>query len=90
MPQKSFFERIKQYVRIELVPDWKQFWKMASIWVYIIIGAMPDIYAGLTAAGLLDEGSLPSSVIYAIRTLAAVGIIARLIKQKSLEANTSI
>ena len=90
MSQKSFLSHIKDYINIELVPEWKQFWKMASFWVYVVIGAMPDIYSGLTAAGLLDEGALPPFVVYVIRGLAAVGIIARLIKQKSLEAPTSV
>jgi DMSO reductase anchor subunit len=90
MSQKSFLSHIKDYIHIELVPEWKQFWKMASFWVYVVIGAMPDIYAGLTAAGLLDEGALPTFVVYSIRVLAAIGIIARLIKQKSLEAPTSV
>ena len=85
MSQKTLFERVKGFFHLELIPEWKKFWKMTSVWFILLMGALPDIYTGLSSMGLLTEEALPAFVVYAIRTLAAMAVIARIVKQRSLE-----
>lgn len=68
--------------RIELIEQWKHAWKMTSVWVFIIVGAFPDIYNAVVAAGLHDQ--LPPVAANCLRGLAIVGIGLRVIKQKAL------
>lgn len=70
--------------KIELITNWRHAWKMASVWVFIVIGAFPDIYNAVVAAGLHDQ--LPPMFVNALRILSVVGIGSRIIKQKVLEA----
>lgn len=69
---------------IPLIDNWRQCWKLASVQVYVLIAAMPDIYNAVAALGWIDQ--LPVTAMWAVRILAAIGIAARVIKQKSTEA----
>lgn len=68
--------------KIELIANWKHAWKMTSVWVFIIVGAFPDIYNAVVAAGFHDE--LPPLAANCLRGMAIVGIGLRVIKQKAL------
>ena len=65
--------------RIEMIAQWKHAWKFTSVWVFLVIGAFPDIYNAVIAAGLHDE--IPESAKMYLRGLAVIGIALRLIKQ---------
>ena len=65
--------------RIEIIAQWKHAWKLTSVWVFLVIGAFPDIYNAVIAAGLHDE--IPESAKMYLRGLAVIGIALRLIKQ---------
>lgn len=65
-----------------LIDNWRKAWKMASVWVYGLIFAMPDVYNGLASVGVLDH--LPVGAVWTIRGLAVLGMAARLVKQKSV------
>lgn len=67
---------------MKLIENWREAWKMASVWVYTLIFAMPDVYNGLASVGVLDH--LPVGAVWAIRGLAVLGMAARLVKQKSV------
>lgn len=66
-----------------LVDDWKDAWKKLSVWAFIVIGAMPDIYSGIQSLGWLDDKAVPQSFVWTIRVLAGVGIAVRLVKQQA-------
>lgn len=66
-----------------LIDNWHKAWKMFSFWIFVAIGAFPDIYSAVVALGWSDE--LPDAAKWALRAMAVIGISARLIKQKSLE-----
>lgn len=66
-----------------LIEDWRQAWKKFSVWAFIVIGAMPDIYSGVQALGWLEDKAVPASFVWTIRVLAGVGIAVRLIKQQA-------
>lgn len=65
--------------KIEVIVHWRHAWKLTSVWVFVVIGAFPDIYNAVVAAGLHDE--LPDTAKICLRVLAVVGIALRLIKQ---------
>ena len=49
----------------------------------MLIMAMPDIYNAVAALGWIEQ--LPEPAMWVVRGLAAAGIAARIIKQKSVE-----
>lgn len=65
-----------------LIAQWRHAWKLASVWVFLVIGVFPDIYNAVIAAGLHDE--LPESAKYCLRVLAILGIALRLINQQAV------
>lgn len=69
----------KSAKRVQLISHWKHSWKLTSVWVFLVIGAFPDIYNAVIAAGLHDSLSDPAKMW--LRGLAVVGIALRLIKQ---------
>lgn len=69
--------------KLQLIAEWKHAWKLTSVWVFLAIGAFPDIYNAVIAAGLHDE--LPDTAKACLRALAILGIALRLIKQKAVE-----
>lgn len=68
---------------IPLIDNWRQCWRLASVQVYMLIAAMPDIYNAVAALGWIDQ--LPAAAMWIVRALAALGIAARVIKQKNAE-----
>lgn len=66
-----------------LIDDWKDALRKLSVWAFIVIGAMPDIYAGVQGLGWLDDKAVPQSFVWTIRILAALGIALRLVKQQA-------
>ena len=73
---------IRKLANKHLILQWRQAWKLTSVWVFLIIGALPDIYNGVVAAGLHDE--LPEPAKNCLRVLAILGIAFRLIKQNAI------
>lgn len=67
---------------IKLIAQWKHGWKLTSVWVFLIVGAFPDIYNALISAGLHDQ--LPETAKLWLRSLAALGIVLRLIRQQAV------
>ena len=68
---------------MKLIDNWRQCWKMASVQVYVLIAAMPDVYNAIAALGWVEQ--LPGPAMWTVRGLAAAGIAARIIKQKNVE-----
>jgi hypothetical protein len=67
-------------IRSLFINDVRKLFKFASTWVFLVIGAAPDIYNNLSAAGLID--AVPDKFKWGIRGLAMAGIAARAVKQK--------
>ena len=67
-------------MKINLINDYKFFYKKFSVWFFIIIGVAPDFYNIVMSTGLLDKA--PELLIWIIRTLSMAGLFSRLIKQK--------
>lgn len=69
-----------------LIEEWRHGWKLLSVWVFALIGASPDIYAGIVAMGWLEDPAVPQSFVWGLRGMAALGIMARFIKQSRAES----
>lgn len=65
-----------------LVDEWRQAWKLLSVWAFIVIGIAPDLYSGVAAMGWLNDASVPPAFVWTLRSLAVAGIAVRLIRQK--------
>lgn len=73
---------------IQLIDNWRQCLKLASVQVYVLIAAMPDIYNAIAVLGWVEQ--LPGPAMWTVRGLAASGIAARIIKQKSVEVKNGL
>lgn len=65
-----------------LIADAGKFWKFGTTWVFVLIGAMPDIYNGIASMGWVDE--VPDKFKWILRGMAASGIVIRVLKQRRL------
>jgi hypothetical protein len=74
-------------MKINLIDDYKSFYKKFSVWFFIVIGVAPDFYNAVMSSGLLDQA--PAPLIWIIRSLSMAGLFSRLIKQKQGENNES-
>lgn len=63
----------------------KEAWKLWSVQIFVLIAAIPDIYNAVANLGWLDE--TPPELKWVIRSLAVVGIVARIVKQKKVDEN---
>lgn len=71
---------------MQLVAEWKKFYKMASFWAFVAIGCMPELYAIAVQYQIfgLDQ-DLPTVFARLINVAAGLGVMSRLVKQKALE-----
>jgi uncharacterized membrane protein YkvA (DUF1232 family) len=68
---------------MKLIDEARQAYKLLSVWAFIVIGAMPDVYAGIQGLGWLDDKAVPPVFVWTIRIGAAVGVALRLVKQQA-------
>lgn len=64
-----------------LIDEWNKAYKLLSFWAFVAIGALPDAWAGIQAAGLANLDSIPESFKWTVRVAAAIGIYLRLVRQ---------
>lgn len=68
-------------IKIELIGDWKQAWKYYSVWIYVFIGALPDIFDLAVKMDLLGGEGTPDALNYCIKLFSFAGVVMRLVKQ---------
>lgn len=73
---------LKKFVP-ELVDDARDAWKWLSVWMFALIGVMPDAYEAANALGLFDTTALPEQYKWLMRIMALAGIYFRLVRQKA-------
>jgi hypothetical protein len=74
-------------MKFELIENWKTFYKMYSMWAFVILGLTPDLYNLAVQYHMVDGSSAPAALAGMINTLAFAGAALRLVKQKKLEAD---
>lgn len=77
----SLRERLAK-LEAHLVAEWRQAWKMLSVWAFLLLGAAPDLHSAVVAMGWLEDADTPAAVKWSIRGLAVAGIAFRLIRQQ--------
>ncbi len=76
-------------MKFELIEDWKTFYKMYSMWAFVILGITPDLYNLAVQYHIVDGGNAPAALAGMINTLAFAGAALRLVKQKKMEADVA-
>ncbi|WP_045769536.1 hypothetical protein [Xanthomonas albilineans] len=71
---------------MRLIDDWHRAYRLASVQVFAAIALLPDAYNGIAALGWLDE--LPGPAKWTIRAAGAIGVIARLVRQRNTESKS--
>lgn len=59
--------------------------KQYSTWALAVILAAPELYQMAAMAGMLTDEAMPQSLMWTIRGVAGVGLIAKFIKQQKPE-----
>ncbi len=59
--------------------------KQYSTWALAVIVAAPELYQMAAMAGMLTDSEMPQSLMWTIRGVAGVGLIAKFIKQQKPE-----
>jgi len=76
--------------KIELIDEARKWYRLYSVWFFVVLGALPDIYNAVVAAGLLEgifpaESKVPALFSRLVNLIALAGLISRMVKQKKLE-----
>ena len=75
--------------RVSLIPQGvqsvKTVVKQYSTWALAVIVAAPELYQMAAMAGMLADEAMPQSLMWTIRGVAGVGLIAKFIKQQKPE-----
>lgn len=72
-------------MKIQLIDEWKSFYKMYSIWAIAILGSLGDIYNLAVSYHMLDASAAPALLTHSLNIVGFIGAVSRLVKQK--EAN---
>lgn len=56
--------------------------KQYSTWALAVILAAPELYQMAAMAGMLADESMPQPLMWAIRGVAGIGLVAKFIKQQ--------
>lgn len=75
----NFIESLKNF-RLGLIDDARRFYRLASVWVFFVIGSLPDIYNGIAAMGWVEQ--VPDTFKWVLRIAASIGIAVRVLKQR--------
>lgn len=72
--------------KLELIAEWKHFYKMYSIWAMVIMGMLPDIYNELVSSGIFEGTVVDHAFAKIAKAVALVGVLSRVIKQAKIQA----
>jgi hypothetical protein len=72
-------------MKFELIDDWKQAYSFYSMWAFILLGMAPDIFNLAVQYGVIDSAAAPAVFARIINTVAFVGALTRMVKQKQAE-----
>lgn len=79
----------KEQQRISLIPQGvqsiKTVAKQYSTWALAVILAAPELYQMAAMAGMLADSEMPQALMWTIRGVAGIGLIAKFIKQQKPE-----
>lgn len=65
---------------MKLIQNWRDAWRLWSIWALALLMAVPEIYNEMLYSGVIDMTEWPS-LTRVIQSLAFIGIVVRLVRQ---------
>lgn len=71
--------------KLELIAEWKQAWRMYSVWAMVIMGMLPDIYNELVASGIFEGTEVDHLFGRIAKLVALIGVMTRVLKQAKLQ-----
>lgn len=78
---------MKLKVNVKLIENWKQFWKIGSIYMFAFIAVLPDIWNLIIASDLMTDAVVGEKLNLTIKVVSLVGAIVRLTKTQVALAN---
>jgi len=72
-------------IGLELVSEWRHWYKLYSVWVFALMGVAPDLYNLAIQTGYLASAITPPALTHILNAIAFFGAASRLVKQKHLE-----
>ncbi len=72
-------------MKIELVDEWRKWYAMYSIWAFILLGALPDVYNLAIQFNVISGDNAPAILARTVNMVAFLGALGRMMKQKKLE-----
>jgi hypothetical protein len=74
---------MKMQFELTLINEWRQAWKLYSVWIFALVLAGPDIFNAAVSAGLISADHVPALFGRLVNIVGFVGIVSRIVKQKS-------
>lgn len=70
-------------MKLQLIDDWKKAYKLYSIWFFVILGSLPQLWDTAVQSGLMETALIPPAFKALVGTISAIALVMRLIKQQS-------
>lgn len=69
-------------VKPQGLQSWRVVIKQYSTWALAALLAAPDLYQAASTFGMLTDDGMPQQLMWAIRGVAAVGLVLKFVKQQ--------
>lgn len=70
-------------MKLQLIDDWKKAYKLYSVWFFVILGSLPQMWDTAVQSGLMETPLIPPAFKALVGTISAVALVMRLITQQS-------
>lgn len=72
-------------MQIQLIPEWREMYKMWSVWIAAFVAVMPQLIELAVSMGIVKWELVPAQYDYAVKVVCFIWTAARLIKQQSIK-----
>lgn len=81
---KAMWRRVDQFVDEVCIPEWRKFWKVGTFYVFLAIGALPDLWNMMVNGGVISAEDIPKDFSWLVKGMAIVGTLVRFWNQQYL------
>lgn len=79
---KAVWRRVDQFVDEVCIPEWRKFWKVGTFYVFLAIGALPDLWNMMVNGGVISAEDIPKDFSWLVKGMAIVGTLVRFWNQQ--------
>ena len=79
---KAMWRRADQFVDEVCIPEWRKFWKVGTFYVFLAIGALPDLWNMMVYGGVISAEDIPKDFSWLVKGMAIVGTLVRFWNQQ--------